>query len=414
MISYYLILLIVVFLPLIVKVQAVLSPIQLNIISYPLEMFTYWKSVFLFLLCPYIFFSWLCENQKKKPKIHVCVALAYLFFVLTATLKSEYPDLAWFGLYNYREGAFAILCYVVLFLGACHFFDTEKKVKQLVTAFEVSFLTVGLVAFLQLLHVDVFALRGIQRIIRYGYDVKVTMHDRPVFSTLMNANHLGLYCALLFPFLTIESKYRKIITPLMICLAIVSESRACWLSMVVTSSIFIFINRKKMVSVNTMCGIFIVLFSVFCFFNSIILKQSKMTMHFSDQTFNNRVYMWRRTLPLLSFFGKGPASLVVDFPNWDSSGNSSVGWAWNNIVDRPHNIYLQVWENTGFFSLVCFLFLPTYLVIKSNNLSYSLAVIGYFVCAIFTDSTICVAPLYWIILGCGYRCYENTKQNQLN
>ncbi len=133
----------------------------------------------------------------------------------------------------------------------------------------------------------------------------------------------------------------------------------------------------------------------------------------------SRIYIWSRSIPLLKksgFFGFGPDTYPIIFPQNDyfgkilSYGNPYV------FVAKPHNLYLQIGINTGWISLFGFLLLVVCYCLDSLriyfNSSYeniyeivgvgcSLAVIGYLMTGMFNDSAVSVAPTFWAILGLG-------------
>ena len=132
-----------------------------------------------------------------------------------------------------------------------------------------------------------------------------------------------------------------------------------------------------------------------------------------------RVYIWSRSLPLLKksgFFGFGPDTYPIIFPQNDYFGKTV---SWGNpymFVSKPHNLYLQIGINTGWISLFGFLLLVVSYCLDSLriyfNSSYeniyeivgvgcSLAVIGYLMTGMFNDSAVSVAPTFWAILGLG-------------
>lgn len=145
-----------------------------------------------------------------------------------------------------------------------------------------------------------------------------------------------------------------------------------------------------------------------------------------DAFASGRGYIWSRTVPLLSkylFLGLGADNFALAFPQSDYIGKLNGGFN-GMIITKPHNIYMQVGVQTGVLSLICFLSVALIYVIQSLILygkmeidtvnkavgaAVALGVIGYLVSGIFNDSCICVAPIYWCLLGAGYginRCFK--------
>lgn len=135
---------------------------------------------------------------------------------------------------------------------------------------------------------------------------------------------------------------------------------------------------------------------------------------------SSRGYIWSRSIPLLKhtlFIGYGPDTFAIYFPQNDLVGKYYAynGDMWQ-IVDKPHDFYLQVGINTGIISLLALLSLFIAYFIKSvklyirNNyddfasragVGVFVAVFGYLGAAFFNDSIVSVAPVFWILLGLG-------------
>jgi O-antigen ligase len=134
---------------------------------------------------------------------------------------------------------------------------------------------------------------------------------------------------------------------------------------------------------------------------------------------SSRAYIWSRTLPLLKdtiFIGHGPDTYAMYFPQEDVIGKLKF---FNNpkiIVDKPHNLYLQVAVNTGIISLLALLYLwgdyifSSFILYNNSDLSswknrLGIALMGavtaYLIAGFFNDSVISVAPVFWILLGLG-------------
>lgn len=134
---------------------------------------------------------------------------------------------------------------------------------------------------------------------------------------------------------------------------------------------------------------------------------------------SGRGYIWSRTLPLLShtlFWGYGPDTFAMCFPQNDYKGKLNFMYDANLIIDKPHNMYLQTAVNTGVLSLVAFLGILAYYILSSISLYRSstlesfyskaglaifISIIGYMISGLFTDSTVSVSPVFWILLGVG-------------
>lgn len=133
---------------------------------------------------------------------------------------------------------------------------------------------------------------------------------------------------------------------------------------------------------------------------------------------SSRGYIWSRSIPVLKdtiFIGKGPDNFAIYFPQNDIS--AKIRYMGNiNIVDKPHNMYIQMAINTGVLSLLSFLtlvlwYLGTSVRLYFNNefktsyaiygIAFTAATVGYMITAIFNDSLVSVSPVFWIMLGSG-------------
>lgn len=135
---------------------------------------------------------------------------------------------------------------------------------------------------------------------------------------------------------------------------------------------------------------------------------------------SSRGYIWSRSIPLLKdtlLLGHGPDTFAAYFPQQDIKGKmyAYYGDMWQ-LVDKPHNLYLQIALNTGVLSLIAVLALFTMYFIKSFKIYYRsefndfysiaglgifVAVCGYLGAGIFNDSVVSVAPVFWMLLGMG-------------
>ena len=143
---------------------------------------------------------------------------------------------------------------------------------------------------------------------------------------------------------------------------------------------------------------------------------------------SGRGFIWSRTIPLLAgnmLIGCGPDNFVYKFPNDDYVSMINNGY-YGDVVTRPHNMYLQTGVQTGVVSLVLFILIymiyfiqciriytkkSAFTVLWMTGVSVMAGTLGYMVCGLANDSTVCVAPVFWGMLGIGYACnYLMKKQ----
>jgi len=134
---------------------------------------------------------------------------------------------------------------------------------------------------------------------------------------------------------------------------------------------------------------------------------------------SSRIYIWSRTIPKLKqtgFLGGGPDTYSLIFPQNDNFGKQIAFGNPSMIVDKPHNLYLQILINMGYLFFIGFvIFIGTYLIQsikiyrnrKFNDfyevvgLTTALAISGYLAAGMFNDSAVSVAPYFWFFMGLG-------------
>jgi hypothetical protein len=134
-----------------------------------------------------------------------------------------------------------------------------------------------------------------------------------------------------------------------------------------------------------------------------------------------RGFIWSRSLPLLRgtlLLGHGPDTFAMVFPQQDFSGKFQVYGTTNIIVDKAHDFFLQTALNTGALSALALVVLfawylamsaRTYVRQPANGLRGGIgvacfvSVVGYLGSVLFNDSVVCVAPVFWALLGLGIR-----------
>lgn len=149
---------------------------------------------------------------------------------------------------------------------------------------------------------------------------------------------------------------------------------------------------------------------------------------------SGRGYIWSRSFPLIKnnlWLGTGPDTFGMYFPQEDFVGKANYFRTLSMVVDKPHSYYLQLLINTGLISLITMLILFLSYILKTFMQLYTCnftqrcqsnmndfyayvvgifaAVIGYLIAAIFNDSVVSVAPIFWILLGIGFASHRLMK-----
>lgn len=144
-----------------------------------------------------------------------------------------------------------------------------------------------------------------------------------------------------------------------------------------------------------------------------------------------RGYIWSRTLPLLKdkiILGSGAESFIFVFPNQDYVNKYNYQFI-NEVISKPHNMYLQIGVQSGVLSLISFLvFFIMYFVsslklyIKGSFMNYYsyigatilISTTCYMISGFANDSNITVAPLFWVLLGLGIAINHIVKRKTLS
>lgn len=151
-------------------------------------------------------------------------------------------------------------------------------------------------------------------------------------------------------------------------------------------------------------------------FDKIVMDQPAFT---GFETFaTNRGFIWAHTLPLLKdyiFLGSGADSFVFVYPQNDYVNLYNYGYG-EQLLTKPHNLYLQIGVQTGVVSLIAFVaFYLIYFIsgirlyfhdkfdtfLSQAGLGIMTGTLAYMVMGLTNDSCITVSPVYWVLLGLG-------------
>jgi hypothetical protein len=133
----------------------------------------------------------------------------------------------------------------------------------------------------------------------------------------------------------------------------------------------------------------------------------------NNQNFGSgRGYIWSRTIPMMMdtfLIGRGADTYCIYFPQNDYVGKYNTVFGPNVIVDKPHNMYMQMSVGTGGISLIALLVLLAVYFVQSFNvyrdktidsfiecagLGIFLGVLGFSVSGLVNDSSVSVMPLF--------------------
>lgn len=138
---------------------------------------------------------------------------------------------------------------------------------------------------------------------------------------------------------------------------------------------------------------------------------------------SSRGYIWSRTLPLLKncmLIGYGADTFTYEFPQNDVLAKYYAYQQYDQgfyiTVDKPHNMYIQMFYSNGLIALIAFLGIVVFYLVDCFRLyalrkeyrreqimgaAVMLGVVGYLAAGMFNDSVVSVAPVFWVLLGVG-------------
>ncbi len=148
---------------------------------------------------------------------------------------------------------------------------------------------------------------------------------------------------------------------------------------------------------------------------------------FLERTFEERGTIWSKTIPMLKnsiLFGTGADSYTVTYPQDDYVRKTYDGTQAALDV-KPHCFYLQVATQSGIPAMIAVVVFYVWYFVTSLRLyrkaafEDGLEVIGaglmfatftYMVVSVLNDSTVTVAPIFWVMMGLGLSVNQMLKK----
>ena len=233
-------------------------------------------------------------------------------------------------------------------------------------------------------------------------------------------NDLGAYLVIMLSFtfaqfMVVREKIKKVsfcaLTVILAAGLLMTFSRGAWLGAGIAFILMMLFLRKFKILMAFICIILLIL---------LVVPDVRERFLFSFQKGGDatRFILWRGAWSMIEerpFFGKGLGTFIIYLPEYTSK----------KFVQYAHNSFLQIWAETGIFSLLSFLgFL--YLILskairlarKSTDPIFLGALCGVcgFLLHSFFDSqlySLQLSILFWMIIGLLYAsCKANTKTAQ--
>lgn len=151
---------------------------------------------------------------------------------------------------------------------------------------------------------------------------------------------------------------------------------------------------------------------------------------FLEKKFEERGTIWSKTIPMLKnclLFGTGADTYTMTYPQ-DDYVNKAYNGTSSAIDVKPHCFYLQVATQSGIPALIAVLvfyiwyFITSFRLYRAASYQNGMEIIGaglllatftYMIISFLNDSTVSVAPIYWVMMGLGIAVNEAVKKQQM-
>ncbi len=153
----------------------------------------------------------------------------------------------------------------------------------------------------------------------------------------------------------------------------------------------------------------------------------RVSSSFLERVLEERGSIWSKTIPMLKhrlLLGSGADTYTVTYPQNDYVDKTYKGTL-TQIDVKPHCFYLQVATQSGILALLALLVLYGWYLatgfrlyrkadftdgLELTGAGLMLATFTYLVISIVNDSTVAVAPIFWVMLGMGVAVNQMIKK----
>jgi hypothetical protein len=463
--------------PLVVYLKVKLIPPvyrQFWVTDYVFDFFSFYKAQIVLacaglVLAAVLLLYVLGRLPRKKTALYIPLAI-YAAMLVASTLASKHPSIALGGFFDRAEGMWVLLAYVVLLVGTYLFVSDTLHAWWILTVWAAALSAICILGIFQFFGIDFFgSLLGRLLIIpaQYHRIESVLDFNFPhywIYATLYNPNYVASMLSLAFPlvaacFVLSGSRRRQVVFGTLsglFCLTLVgANARAAWIAVLFSLLLLMGLSFKRGAAgwwkrLGILGLVAVLEFAALDLASGGALgrRDSQATGNVQQVMENGtaqnimsgssvppgtdeglaerlirkygsvgsgRGYIWIRSLQMAGetvFLGRGPDTFALYFPNTDPY--KAFYTQPQIFIDKPHNMYLQLWLNLGgvaalaFLAMVVLHAIRTFRVLKRAKPAgdhYMLALglfIGWFaylLAAFFYDSVVSVAPVFWIVFG---------------
>lgn len=355
------------------------------------------------------------------------IIIAFGVALIFSTIFAINPGLALMGNKNRNEGLLMFFVYILLFIMAAKYINLTNKRIDILLLVSCLMAIYSIVEFYQIDPLQVYLIRSVK------YD--------QAMSFLGNRNFLSSYIILFIGVATLlyifkgKIKY-LIVSSILFASLLCTLTRSGWVGfavMLLFAAIIMFkkreLRKRFLAILLSFCVIFMIL--DFTTDNSISSRFSSMTSDAgrllngdTSDLGTSRSDIWKmviKSIKMHPIMGGGLDSLQLRLVRDVPKDNENLIVKSNQIIDKAHNEFLELWASGGFFAF--FFYVILLVVIYKNiirNIKESkykvmfICLTGYLVQSLFNISVIGVAPLYWIFLGTIVNSYRNREAKNTN
>lgn len=159
------------------------------------------------------------------------------------------------------------------------------------------------------------------------------------------------------------------------------------------------------------------------------IKRDKVILPSLYSIATGRGYAWINTIPLLKnsiLWGTGPGTFAMYFQQNDYVSMMNTHGTTKLVIDKPHNMYLQVAQQTGILGLIALISIFIIAIkisigvyIKNTvknrydelnlGLGIFIGIVGFLIVSLVNDSIVAVNPIFWILLGVNFAIINYLK-----
>jgi len=326
-------------------------------------------------------------------KVSISLTLFIVFGMFSTVLAID-PIVAWFGSsYRYTGASTYVFCIIIFIIAA-----KTNKVNDILQLMVYTASIVSILSVLQYFNINLVPHEPSRnRMISYG--------------TLANPNFLGTYTAFILPasmyfFIKTKKRFWLLSSSLIYAGLLVAHCRGAWLAFSLSLLIIGIYFWKTISYRRNLFTIFFIFIIITAFLiparDGFILKRIISVpgelgsgLMLNKEAGANRMFIWLETVKLLKdywAFGIGPDNLFY----------AGILTPSKNVVDKAHNIFLEIGVTMGVFSLASYLFfLSNFLRGWKNEIGfiYFVMILTYITQGLFNIDVVMNMPLFWIVLG---------------